>query len=101
MPRNQDLDGCMAGRSSKTSVLVTSTLIATASINQNQRSIVLTNRDAANPIYFNYDYLSTGATTANASLRAGESVKISARNNVWGISTGGTVVVEWYTEEDI
>lgn len=102
MPQyNQDLDGCIHGRSSSTSVLITSTLVVPASTSHNQRSVVLTNRDGANPIYFNYANGATAATTANASLRAGESVKLAVRNNIYAIATGGTVVVEWYTEEDI
>lgn len=103
MNHNQELDGCMHGRSSATSIPTTAggTLMVPQSTSANQRSVVLTNRDAANPVFFNYAFGATGATVANASLRAGESVRLRVRNNIYGISTGGTVNVEWYTEEDL
>jgi len=102
MQFNPDLDGAMNGISSKTNVLVTSTLMVPASTSTNRRSVTLINREPANgnPIYFNYGRSVTAATNANCSLQPGESINLHLRCAIYGIATGATVLVEWYTEED-
>lgn len=96
-----ELDGALSGQSSKTAVLITSTLIIPQSTASNRRRVILINRDATNPIYFNFGMGTVEATTTNASLQPGESISLNLRCAIYGIATGGTVNLEWITEEDV
>lgn len=97
---NQDLDGCLGGSTGSTPVLITSTQIVPQSTASNRRGVILTNRDATNPINYAFGKSVAVATTANASLQPGEAIFLPIRGAIFGIATGGTVKVEWTIFED-
>jgi len=100
MQFNPDLDGAMGGASFNAVVLITSGLLLAASAAANRRSVTIANRDATNPIFINYDKGATAATTANGTILAGEAITLPIRNNIYAISTGGSVNVDVFPVED-
>lgn len=100
MTYNPDLDGAMGGSSFNATVTTGSAILVQQSTASNRRGVILVNRDATNPIYYNYGKNVTAASTANASLKAGESIRLNLRCAIYAIATGGSVSVDVSTEED-
>lgn len=77
------------------SVLVTATSIIASS--SSRKSITILNTDSTNPIYLGVD--STVTSSTGHKLPAGGSITLDNSNSaIYGIATGGTVVVTYLTE---
>jgi hypothetical protein len=74
-------------------VTTTASKVIAAQAYPGQRGFVIRNLDATNPIYIGHT--STVSSTTGWVIKAGESFTVPVQCDIWAISTGASVTINW------